>query len=123
MSSLVSVEGSPDEVSGTGSLIKALSADLGSQTTGIVSEINTLEAGQPWGNDHFGESFKNQPQGYFSVPEGGDKAFNEILKDELGNAGDNLGKIGDGVTHAMMDYQVTDTTNANTIKKLPTTAA
>jgi hypothetical protein len=118
MSSLVSVEGSPDEVSGTGALIKALSADLGSQTTGIVAEINTLEAGEPWGHDHFGNSFKNQPQGYFSVPEGGDKAFNEILKDELSDAGENLGKIGDGISSAMMDYQVTDSSNAAKIQKL-----
>jgi hypothetical protein len=122
MSSLVSVEGSPDEVSGTGAMIKAMSADLGAQTASIAAQINTLEAGQPWGNDHFGESFKHQPQGYFSVPEGGKDAFNEILKKELTDAGDNLGKIGDGISRAMMDYQVTDSTNSTTIQNLPETA-
>jgi hypothetical protein len=118
MSSLVSVEGSPDEVRGTGALIKSMSADLQAQASGIAADINTLEAGQPWGNDHFGDSFKNQPNGYFAVPAGGDKPFNEILKDELTNAGENAGRIGDGIMAAMNNYQLTDHANDQDISKL-----
>jgi hypothetical protein len=118
MSTLISIEGSPDDIRGTGAQIKALAEDLGTQAGSIVSEIETKEAGRPWGNDHFGRSFETQQNGYFSVPDGANQPFNEILKDELHHAGDGLGKIGDGTMGAMNDYQMTDGLNGQQINKV-----
>ena len=112
MVEFVSVDGSPDEVRGTGAQIKALGATLDAKAQQLVSDINTKETGAPWGGDHFGEEFK---KGYFQTPEGSDKPFNEALKDELGDVGDRINRIGDGIMGAMNDYQLTDGTNSQTI--------
>src|SRR5262249_57570235 len=85
---------------------------------GMAGGMEREESGQPWGNDHFGNSFKTQQNGYFSVPEGADKPFNEILKHELSNAGEGLGRIGDGTMGAMNDYQLTDGVNGQQINKV-----
>ncbi len=116
MSTLVSIEGDPNEVRATGALLKAQSADLGSQASALAAEIEAKEADQPWGNDHFGASFKDQPNGYFSVPEGANKPFNDVLKDELNNAGAELSRTADGIIGAMNDYQLTDGLNSRQIK-------
>jgi hypothetical protein len=118
MSTLINIDGNPDDVRGTGAQLKAMAEDLGAQAASIASEIETKESGQPWGNDHFGNSFKTQQNGYLSVPEGADKPFNEILKHELNNAGEGLGRIGDGTMGAMNDYQLTDGVNGQQINKV-----
>jgi hypothetical protein len=118
MSTLISIDGDPDDVRGTGAQIRALAESLGAQAATIASEIETTEAGQPWGDDHFGQSFKTQQNGYFSVPDGADKPLNEILKDDLNHAGDGLAKIGDGTMAAMSDYERTDGLNGQQINKV-----
>jgi hypothetical protein len=118
MSTSINIDGSPDDVRGTGAQLKAMSEDFAAQAASIASEIETKESGQPWGNDHFGNSFKTQQHGYFSVPEGADKPFNEILKHELSNAGDGLGRVADGTMGAMNDYQATDGVNGQQINQV-----
>ena len=115
MPTYLKIDGNPDEVSGTGALIKAQAEAFAGKAQGILSEIDTLEGGAPWGADATGQSFHHQ---YTAVPQGSDKPFNEALRDELQNAGKDLTKTGDGVILAMTGYQSNDTTSASDISRV-----
>jgi hypothetical protein len=110
--SYLSIDSSPDDVRMTGVHISALSEGLTSKASGLASTISSLESGQPWGNDKFGEAFKKS---YFQQPAGSDQQFNEALKSDLSTIGDQLQKVGDGISGAMDSYQLVDGVSAQDI--------
>jgi hypothetical protein len=109
MSNFVEINGSPDELRVTGTLMGARAAELKAKAEAILDRISDLEDTQPWGADHFGKNFL---AGYHQVPKGGDRAFNTVLAGELSQAGQGLARIGDAVGASMTDYQVADGQNA-----------
>jgi hypothetical protein len=124
MSTYVSVNGSPDEVSGVGAQLKAKADAMNASAQGILADIQGKEAGAPWGGDPTGQDFYNKQ--YHVIPQtegGGDPApgtpyADEALKDKLLNAGNDLAKIGNGMIDAMVGYQSADTTSAIDLSKV-----
>jgi len=124
MSTYVSVNESPDEVSGLGAQLKAKADALNASAQGILADIQGKEAGAPWGGDPTGNDFYNKQ--YHVVPPtegGGDPApgtlpANDALKDKLLHAGEDLAKVGDGMIDAMVGYQSVDNTSAIDLSKV-----
>ena len=124
MSTYVSVNESPDEVSGLGAQLKAKADALNASAQGILADIQGKEASAPWGGDPTGNDFYNKQ--YHVVPPtegGGDPPpgtlpANEALQDKLLHAGEDLAKVGDGMIDAMVGYQSVDNTSAIDLSKV-----
>src|SRR5690349_1238920 len=115
MSTYVNVNGNPDEVTGTGARLKAQAEEFSSQVKSVLSDIQAIDAQQPWGGDDPGQAFLKS---YHQEPEGGGAPFSQSLQDEMSTAGDQLSKTGDGVMFAMVQYQSTDSLNDDDIKNV-----
>ncbi len=114
MSTYVSLNGEPDDVTAVAARLKAEAETLGGKAKSLLNDIQSLESGQPWGSDEPGQAFIAQ---YNQAPDGG-TPFSESLREELGDAGDHLNKTGDAIMMAMTDYQSTDIINSNDIKNV-----
>jgi hypothetical protein len=115
MSTYVDLHGDPDGVIGIGAMLRARAESFNAQANGILSEINSKEAGAPWGDDETGKGFLDQ---YHAKPEGADGPFDEVLKTKLQNAGNDLGKLGDNTVNAIVGYLSSDTISSNDITKV-----
>ncbi|HKT00947.1 MAG TPA: hypothetical protein VJT31_15575 [Rugosimonospora sp.] len=115
MSTYIKVDGNPDDVTGTGARLKGQAESFKAQVQSVLGDIESIEADAPWGTDDPGQAFMKS---YNQTPEGGGTPFSQSLKDELGNAGDQLSKAGDGIMLAMTQYQGTDTGNSSDIKNV-----
>jgi hypothetical protein len=113
MSSYLDLNGDPNEVTGIGARLKGQAESFAAQAQAILGDIQSIEGRAPWGDDEIGNTFVSR---YNGVPEGGDTPFSQSLQDELGSAGENLGKAGDGIMLAMSSYQSTDSINESDIK-------
>jgi len=115
MSTYVNVNGNPDDVTGTGARLKGQAESFGAQVKSILGDIQSIEAQQPWGTDEPGQAFLAS---YNQQPAGGGAPFSQSLQDEMSTAGEQLGKTGDGIMLAMVQYQSTDSTNSDDIKNV-----
>src|SRR5689334_20513861 len=115
MSTYIKVQGDPDDVTGTGARLKAQADSFSAQAESLLSDIQSIDAGRPWGGDEPGRRFE---ESYNQEPEGGGAPFSQSLQDSLSKAGDQLGKAGDGIMLAMAEYQGTDTTNSDDIRNI-----
>lgn len=88
---------------------KALEATSGR----LTQEIEQLESGQPWGDDHFGAEFLSSYNG-----DDGKGSNPQLSRQMLTAAPPDLQRIGDGVSGAMTDYQAADLENADEITRL-----
>lgn len=114
MSTYVSLNGQPDDVTAVGARLKAEAETFGANAKSILNDIQSIESGQPWGSDEPGQAFVAQ---YNQAPDGG-TPFSDSLREELGTAGDHLNQTGDAIMMAMTNYQSTEITNTNDIKSV-----
>lgn len=98
-----------------GTRFVGLADQLQTQLETLVSDIDSVEAESPWGNDKFGRRFR---QNYMSTPEGSTGPQNEALKKELTELGKELGQLGEGVVNTATQYQLADNHNAATIRNV-----
>jgi hypothetical protein len=111
MSNYLDVDGSPMDVRAVGAQLQAQATAFNEQAQEILGEISTIEDGQPWGNDHFGTSFKEQ---YFRPVEDG-APVSDAIKDNMVAVGEELDRTGAAIMGAMDDYERTDTQNSSDI--------
>ncbi len=103
----------PNGVAAVGALLRAKADALAAQAKQVLGDIQSHEAGAPWGADQVGADFLKN---YQQTPQGGGTAFDQSLKDELAGAGQDLARTGDGVMMAMVNFQGTDNGNAADIR-------
>ena len=114
MGSYLDIQDDPNEVSGTGAILRSIGTSFQSEAQGILGDIRAVEGERPWGNDSYGQAFE---QTYNVVPEGGEGSLRDGLADGLDRAGDGLIKSGDKTVMAMTEFQGVDDDNANDIKR------
>ncbi|MFD0747624.1 hypothetical protein ACFQ1L_41865 [Phytohabitans flavus] len=66
MGSFLDIQDDPNEVSGTGAILRSIGTSFKGQAQGILAEINAVNAERPWGGDQYGQAFE---QTYNVVPE------------------------------------------------------
>lgn len=115
MGSYLDIQDDPNEVSGTGAILRSIGTSFQSQAQGILGEISAVNGERPWGNDSYGQAFE---QTYNVVPEGSEGSLREAVEDGLNRAGDGLIKGGDKTIMAMTEYQGVDEDNSNQINKV-----
>jgi hypothetical protein len=116
MSTYLDVRGNPDEVSGKGSVLKAHAEDLAAKAAAILSDIQAIDAGAPWGQDEPGLQFQEQ---YLKPPkDSSGPPLRDVVQDHLSKAGELLSKVGDGIVVSMAEYQGADAVNEADIGKL-----
>jgi hypothetical protein len=104
------VEGGLDDMRTVAQRIRDAGHALNDKTRGVLDSIKRIEAGEPWGTDHFRDDFL---AGY-RQPVGGDgtgPAFDATVHDGLANAGLDLAKAGDDTMSAMAGYQAVEHDN------------
>ena len=114
MGSYLDIQDDPNEVSGTGAILRSIGTSFQSQAQGILGEINAVEGERPWGSDSYGQAFE---QTYNVVPEGSEGPLREAVDDGLNRAGEGLVKGGDKTVMAMTEYQGVDDDNRNNINR------
>lgn len=114
MGTFFKIEGDPNEVSGTGAVLRSMAESFRTETQTVLGEINAVHAERPWGADSYGNAFETT---YYQVPEGGEKSLPEMVQEGMSKAGERLTKVGDGTILAMTEYQGTDTDNAANINQ------
>lgn len=112
MGSFLDIEGDPNEVSGTGALLRAMGESLQTEMQGPLGDIHAIEGERPWGSDHFGEAFDKT---YDGKPPGSDVPLREAVQEGMSHAGERLTRVGDGTIRAMTEYQGMDSQNAQDI--------
>ncbi|MFC0531057.1 hypothetical protein [Phytohabitans kaempferiae] len=108
MGSYLDIQDDPNEVTGTGAILRSIGTSFQTQAQGILAEINGVNAERPWGNDEYGQAFE---QTYNTTPEGSDGPLRDAVDDGLSRAGEHLIKIGDKTVTAMTEYQGVDDDN------------
>lgn len=114
MGSYLDIQDDPNEVSGTGAILRSIGTSFQSQAQGILGDINAVNAERPWGNDQYGQAFE---QTYNMVPEGSDGPLREAVDDGLSRAGEGLINVGGKTVMAMTEYQGVDDDNRHTINQ------
>jgi hypothetical protein len=100
------VAGGPDTVRGLGALLKIRGDDLDTKGREILSRIQAIEAGAPWGTDEYGRHITDF---YFHPMEG--KPANEVMKSWLTETGAAITQLGEALVAAMGDLQSTELDN------------
>ncbi|GAA4172742.1 hypothetical protein GCM10022251_69780 [Phytohabitans flavus] len=114
MGSFLDIQDDPNEVSGTGAILRSIGTSFKGQAQGILAEINAVNAERPWGGDQYGQAFE---QTYNVVPEGSDMPLRDAVDDGLSRAGDGLIKPADKTILAMTQYQGVDEDNRADINR------
>jgi hypothetical protein len=114
MGSYLDIQDDPNEVSGTGAMLRAIGTSFQTQAQGILGEINAVNGERPWGSDSYGQAFE---QSYNVVPEGSDGPLREAVDDGLQRAGEGLIKSGDKTVMAMTEFQGVDDENRDDINR------
>jgi hypothetical protein len=117
MGSYLDIQDDPNEVTGTGAILRSIGTSFQSQAQGILGEINAVNAERPWGNDQYGQAFE---QTYNMVPEGSEGPLREAVDDGLNRAGEGLVNVGDTTVMAMTEYQGVDDDNRHDINQANT---
>ncbi len=117
MGSYLDIRDDPNEVSGTGAILRSIGTSFKSQAQGILGEINAVDGERPWGNDQYGQAFE---QTYNVVPEGSDGPLREAVSDGLNRAGEGLVNVGDKTVMAMTEFQGVDDGNRDDINRANT---
>jgi hypothetical protein len=115
MSTYLNLQNDPGELAGIGIALKALATTFGTDAKAILADIESIEAGRPWGADGAGDAFLHS---YNHAPATGGAPFAQSLRDELAKAGTDLGQMGDGVVLAMADFELNDVMSAQDIKNV-----
>jgi hypothetical protein len=108
------VDGDPNEVSGTGAILRSMGETLNNRAQGILGDINAVEAERPWGDDSYGQAFEST---YNVTPEGSDGPLRQAVADGMSRAGEGLTRVGDATVLAMSEYQGTDVENRDDINR------
>jgi hypothetical protein len=109
----VDIDGDPNDIGARGAALSALGTSFHAKAAAVLSEIQAIEAEQPWAHDEAGNSYWET---YNKPPEGGTTPFRETLQDGLARAGDLLSKIGQKTMLAMTEFQGIDQQNSADIK-------
>jgi hypothetical protein len=120
MATYLEIQGDPDEVMSSGAKMQALADEFNGKVSGIKGEIEGIEGSAPWGDDEVGAQLLAR---YNQVPQGGDTPMVEELKTAMGDAGQHLNTIGQGVVVAMSEYKGTDEVSKGSISALGPTKA
>lgn len=112
MVTYLDVDGDPNEVGGTGAILRSMAESFRTQTQAILGEINAVHAEQPWGADKYGTAFRET---YYMVPDGAEQSLPDMVDEGMSQAGERLTRVGDGTVRAMAEFQGTDTDNAHQI--------
>ncbi|MBO4208940.1 hypothetical protein [Micromonospora echinofusca] len=114
MGTYFEIDGDPNQVAATGSVLRAMAESLRAKSQGALGQINGIEGERPWGADKYGQAFEST---YRQVPEGGDTPFSDTVKDGLGRGGEQLQRASGGVVRAMNDYQGVEAENEAGIRR------
>jgi hypothetical protein len=117
MGSYLDIQDDPNEVSGTGAILRSIGTSFKSQAQGILGDINAVGSERPWGNDQYGQAFE---QTYNVVPEGSEGPLREAVSDGLNRAGEGLVNVGDKTVMAMTEFQGVDDGNRDDINRANT---
>jgi hypothetical protein len=98
-----------DSVQADALRLSAAGNELDAQAQARVSDISSIEAEQPWGDDKYGVAF-------FSKYDGKGEAGG--IKESLIGLGSHAVKIGDATLAGMLDYTSADDANAAGIKSV-----
>jgi hypothetical protein len=102
----------------TGLQMRSAGLDFKSTAQSLVSAIDAMEKGNPWGrDDDYAKAFLENYHGK------GKEFFNEALKKALPDMADALTRIGDTLVQAMAKYQTVDSDSANQIGSTTDTQA
>lgn len=114
MGSYLDIQDDPNEVSGTGAILRSIGTSFQTQAQGILGDINAVNSERPWGNDSYGQAFEKT---YNVVPEGSETSLRDAVDDGLNRAGEGLITGGDKTVMAMTEYQGVDDDNRNQINQ------
>lgn len=114
MGTYIDIDGDANQVSATGSVLRAMAESFRAKTQGVLGQINGIEGERPWGSDKYGQAFDSS---YNQVPEGGDVPFSDSVKTGLSHAGEQLQRASGGVVRAMNEYQGVEAENEAGIRQ------
>jgi hypothetical protein len=114
MGTFLNVDGDPNEVAGTGAVLRSIAESFKTETQAVLGEINAVHAERPWGSDQYGNAFETT---YYAVPDGAEESLPDLVETGMNRAGDGLSRVGDGTILAMTEFQGTDIDNATRINE------
>ncbi|MEH1130097.1 hypothetical protein [Micromonospora sp. CPCC 206061] len=114
MGTYLKIDGDPNEIGGTGAILRSMAESFSTEARAVVGDITTIEGEQPWGGDSYGNGFRET---YNKVPDGADKPLRAIVQDNMSAAGERLTKVGDNTVLAMAEYQGTDDDSGQKIRQ------
>jgi hypothetical protein len=113
MGTYISIDDDPNQVRGTGAMIRSLAESFGSKVKGVLAEINATDSTRPWGADTFGQVFDRES---YNRVDSDSRPASEVVKGRLSDAGDLMSKVGGHVVRAMDEIQSADAEAGAAIK-------
>lgn len=114
MGTYLKIDGDPNEIGGTGAILRSIAESFSVEARAVVGDITTIEGEAPWGGDSYGNGFQET---YNMVPEGGEQPLRTIVQNNMNEGPTRLTKVGDNTVLAMAEFQGTDDDNANKINQ------
>ncbi|BCY11092.1 hypothetical protein [Actinoplanes sp. L3-i22] len=111
MSSYVNLPDGPQAAAQVGERLKAAAESFQQRSAALLSRIQGLDGGTPWGADKAGKAFEQQ----YHKPMGEQGTLAHALQDRLATAGKVLDEVGTNVVTAMTNYDVADQTGGTDI--------
>jgi hypothetical protein len=115
MSNFVEINEDPDEIRGRGAVLAGQGQAFDARTQELVSQVESLEAGAPWGSDKYGTQFLNNENGGYHSTKNTDVPFNEYVKTGSADLGQKIVRTGEAIEGAMTGYQFADIDNQTDI--------
>lgn len=84
MGTFLNVDGDPNEVAGTGAVLRSIAESFKTETQAILGDINAVHAERPWGSDEYGNAFETT---YYAVPAGAEEPLPDMVQTGLSRAG------------------------------------
>jgi hypothetical protein len=112
MGTFLKIDGDPNEVSGSGAILRSMAESFGSQAQAVLSEIQAIDGERPWASDKYGQAFEAK---YTEPAEGQDQPVRDLVQDRMSHAGEGLSRLGTQTVLAMTEYQGSDDQGATEI--------
>jgi hypothetical protein len=106
MSSYLNLPDGPEAAARVGDRLKSEAESFQHKAADLLSKIQGLDHGRPWGTDKAGTAFEAQ----YHKPMGEQGPLAHALQDRLASAGKVLDEMGRNVTTAMANYDNADLT-------------